>query len=150
MLFRSIRETHDMSRLAGSHQAGQHQHEAKLICVLGAAGGGRDKWKRPELGKIATKYCDAIILTNEDPYEESPEKILEDVGKGIEGSVFIKILDRRTAIKKALQSAKTDDVVIITGKGAEPWLMSNHGKIPWDDRRVVREELAHVKTTPLP
>ena len=53
------------------------QFGAKLICVFGATGGGRDKWKRPEYGKISEKYCDEIILTNEDPYDENPEEILK-------------------------------------------------------------------------
>src|SRR3989344_2697686 len=73
----------------------------KLICVLGAAGGGRDKWKRPEFGKIAAKYCDEIILTNEDPYEENPLLILEQIEKGFpEAQKHEKILDRREAIKQ--------------------------------------------------
>ena len=113
---------------------------SKLICVLGACGGGRDKWKRPELGRIAEKYCDQIILTNEDPYDENPEKILEDIVKGAPKAQ--KILDRKAAIKKALSLAKLGDTVIITGKGSEPWMCVEHGKkIPWDDRKIVREEL---------
>ncbi|MBI2626219.1 MAG: UDP-N-acetylmuramoyl-L-alanyl-D-glutamate--2,6-diaminopimelate ligase [Candidatus Nealsonbacteria bacterium] len=104
----------------------------KLICVLGAAGGGRDKWKRPELGKIAAQYCDQIILTNEDPYDESPEKILEDVARGAPDAQ--KILDRREAIKTALGLANPGDAVIITGKGSEPWMCVKGGKkIPWSD-----------------
>ncbi len=54
----------------------------KLICVLGAAGGGRDKWKRPVMGEIAAKYCQEIILTNEDPYDEQPEKIIAEIATG--------------------------------------------------------------------
>ena len=50
-----------------------------LICVLGAAGGGRDKWKRPEFGKIASEFCSEVILTNEDPYDEDPQKILQEI-----------------------------------------------------------------------
>ncbi|GAG48631.1 unnamed protein product, partial [marine sediment metagenome] len=51
----------------------------KIIAVLGACGGGRDKWKRPELGKLAAKYCNEIIVTNEDPYDEDPMEIIEQV-----------------------------------------------------------------------
>ena len=114
---------------------------SRKICVLGSCGGGRDKWKRPEMGKIASKHCDQIILTNEDPYDENPREIVEDIKKGMtKGSEII--MDRREAIKKALQLAQTGDVVIITGKGAEPWIMGPKGtKIKWDDREVVREEL---------
>ncbi|QQG44910.1 MAG: UDP-N-acetylmuramoyl-L-alanyl-D-glutamate--2,6-diaminopimelate ligase [Candidatus Sungiibacteriota bacterium] len=117
----------------------------RLICVLGAAGGGRDKWKRPEFGKIASEFCDEIILTNEDPYDENPAAIIEDIERGIPTSYKLKaksFLDRREAIYNALKSAQAGDTVVITGKGAEPWIMGpNNTKIPWDDRRVVREEL---------
>ena len=111
--------------------------------MLGSAGGGRDKWKRPEMGKIASKHCDQIILTNEDPYDEDPEKIINDIKKGTElGQKCEIIIDRREAIKKALSYAKTGDAVIITGKGAEPWIMGPKGeKTRWDDRETAREEL---------
>jgi len=120
----------------------------KIRCVLGSAGGGRDKWKRPEMGKIAAKYCDQIILTNEDPYNEDPEQILSEIESGvIEGGkqdVAVKILDRREAIREILISASPGDVVMITGKGSEPWLMVKNKKISWDDREIVRMELNNV------
>jgi len=118
----------------------------KLICVLGACGGGRDKWKRPVLGEIAAKYCDEVIVTNEDPYDENPYQILSMIKSGISKSQFptsnfYEILDRREAIRKSLALAKPGDVVIITGKGCEPWICVAGGKkIPWDDREVVKEE----------
>lgn len=113
-----------------------------LICVLGSCGGGRDKWKRPEMGKIASQYCDKIILTNEDPYHEDPEKILDDIGKGIKKD-FEKILDRRKAIKKAL-SLRKNHTVIITGKGSEPWMVIKDKKVPWDEKEVVKQELNDI------
>ena len=122
-----------------------------MICVLGACGGGRDKWKRPVLGKIAAKHCDRIILTNEDPYDENPNQILSEIRSGISNfqipnSNLYEILDRREAIKKALSLARSRDVVIITGKGCEPWMCVADGKkIPWDDRQVVREEFNKLK-----
>lgn len=112
----------------------------KLICVLGAAGGGRDKWKRPVLGEIAAKYCQEIIVTDEDPYDENPEAIINQVAGGA-GEKARKILDRREAIRRALRLADEGDVVVITGKGCEPWICIADGKkTPWDDRRVVKEE----------
>ncbi len=119
----------------------------RKICVLGSAGGGRDKWKRPKMGKIAATHCDKIILTNEDPYDENPRQILSEIKSGISKSKFLisnvnEILDRREAIRKALELAQAGDIVIITGKGAEPWLMGTNGtKIKWDDRQIAREEL---------
>jgi len=125
----------------------------KLICVLGACGGGRDKWKRPVLGEIAAKYCDEVIVTNEDPYDENPSQIIKEVMQGvlkiknqkskiknINVNVY-DILDRREAIRKALTLAKKGDTMIITGKGCEPSICLAGGKkIPWDDRQVVKEE----------
>jgi len=112
----------------------------KIICVLGACGGGRDKWKRPVLGKIAGKYCDEIIITNEDPYDEDPIEIINQVAVGT-NEIAKKILDRREAIKEALELAQTGDTVVITGKGCEPWICVAKGKkIPWDDRKTVKEE----------
>ncbi|KKR28674.1 MAG: UDP-N-acetylmuramoyl-L-alanyl-D-glutamate-2,6-diaminopimelate ligase [Candidatus Woesebacteria bacterium GW2011_GWA1_39_8] len=115
----------------------------KLICVLGAAGGGRDKWKRPEFGRIAGEYCDEIILTDEDPYEENPEKIIKEVASGIKpGRQVVKILDRKEAIKTALDKAEKGDIVVITGKGSEISMAIAGGKkIPWSDKEIVRELL---------
>ncbi len=113
---------------------------AKMVCVLGACGGGRDKWKRPVLGEIAGRYCDEIIITNEDPYDEDPIAIINQVSAGAKERVR-KILDRREAIRESLKLAKGGDTVIITGKGCEPWLCEANGKkIPWDDRQIVRQE----------
>lgn len=117
--------------------------DAGLICVLGATGGGRDKWRRPALGDTVAEYCSKIFVTDEDPYDEDPMEIINAVVGNHEN--FVKILDRREAIREALKAAKEGDTVIITGKGAEPWLMGKNGtKIPWDDRRVVREELEKI------
>jgi len=113
------------------------------ICVLGACGGGRDKWKRLQFGEIAAEFCSSIILTNEDPYDEDPGEIIDQIELGVkkQGKNVIKILDRREAIKKALELAENENVVIITGKGSEPWMCVKGGrKIPWDDRKIVREE----------
>jgi UDP-N-acetylmuramoyl-L-alanyl-D-glutamate--2,6-diaminopimelate ligase len=123
--------------------------KSKVICLLSSQGGGRDKWKRAEMGKIAAKYCDKIILTNEDPYDESPLKIINDIEKGIRTnqrnrhkSAVYKIIDRKKAIKAALSLAKKGDVVILTGKGGEVWMcVENDKKIPWDEKKIVEEEL---------
>ncbi|MFH1401383.1 MAG: UDP-N-acetylmuramoyl-L-alanyl-D-glutamate--2,6-diaminopimelate ligase [Parcubacteria group bacterium] len=112
----------------------------KLIAVLGACGGGRDKWKRPVLGEIAEKYCDKIIVTNEDPYDENPQEIINQVAEGAEGKA-VKILDRREAVKEALKSSQPGDAVIFTGKGVEPWIvMANGKKIPWNEKEIILEE----------
>ena len=117
---------------------------SKMICVLGAAGGGRDKWKRPVLGKIAKEYCDKIIITNEDPYDEDPMEIINQVAEEA-GNKVQKILDRKEAIRDSLRQAERQDLVIITGKGCEPWICVKNGKkIPWDDRKIVKQEFEKI------
>lgn len=116
----------------------------KLIGVLGAAGGGRDKWKRPQMGSMADRFCDEIILTDEDPYTEDPEKIIHEVGHGILKKKYKKILDRRLAIREALNMACPGDVVLITGKGAEKTMMTKYGAMDWDERAIVLEEIAKL------
>jgi UDP-N-acetylmuramoyl-L-alanyl-D-glutamate--2,6-diaminopimelate ligase len=121
----------------------------KLVCLLGAAGGGRDKWKRPILGQIAAKHCSEIILTDEDPYDEDPQKIVDMVKSGIsagfKGRVY-EIIDRREAIKKAIELTGPEDVAILTGKGSMPQTFLAGGKkIPWNEKEIVLEELSKTK-----
>lgn len=118
----------------------------KIISVFGAAGGGRDKWKRPILGKIAASYSDFIILCNEDTYDENPNQILSEIKSGVIGSGFptdnlYEILDRREAIRKALELAKQNDIVLLIGKGTEQLMIIGSERTPWDDRLVVKEEI---------
>lgn len=119
---------------------------SRLICVFGATGGGRDTWKRPEFAKIAERFCEIAVLTNEDPYDENPERILNQIQEGFSESFMphvVRVLDRRAAIREAVGRARLGDAVIITGKGGEPWMMGPHGtKIPWDDRQIAREAIA--------
>jgi UDP-N-acetylmuramoyl-L-alanyl-D-glutamate--2,6-diaminopimelate ligase len=114
------------------------------ICILGNTGGGRDTWKRPEMGHIAERYCDHIILTNEDPYDENPQAIVDAMAKGIEQKEKLSIImDRREAIKTALSMAVDGGYVIVSGKGTDPYIMGpNNTKIPWSDAAVVKEEIA--------
>ena len=141
---------HTPDSLRAVYQTYSKNEEDKkhLICVLGNTGGGRDKWKRPEMGKIAGEYCDEIILTNEDPYDEDPRQIIEDMIVGIEDKKKVEIImDRRTAIASALAKAremeqKQKTAVLITGKGTDPYIMGPNGtKQKWDDATVAREEL---------
>lgn len=117
-----------------------------LTCVLGAAGGGRDAWKRAELGKLASQYCEKIFVADEDPYNEDPNKIRDMVMDGARaasyGAHITELADRREAIRKAILATSSGSAVVITGKGSEPWMMLAKGeKLAWDDRQVVREEL---------
>ncbi len=119
--------------------------DSRKICVLGNTGGGRDRWKRPEMGKVANDNCWRIILTNEDPYDENPRAIIEEMLPGITSTPHEVIMDRREAIRKAILLAQPNDTVVITGKGTDPYIMGPNGqKTPWSDATVAREELAFV------
>ncbi|RLC38800.1 hypothetical protein DRH27_01375 [Candidatus Falkowbacteria bacterium] len=117
----------------------------KIIHVLGSAGGGRDISRRPVLGQIAGEKADYVIITNEDPYDDDPETIIDQVAFGAEKTnkkrnkdLFL-MLDRREAIKKALSLAEENDIVLVTGKGSEQAICAANGeKISWDDRAVIR------------
>lgn len=119
----------------------------RKICILGGTGGGRDNWKRKEMGQIADTYCDEIILTNEDPYDENPDQIIRDVAEGIKNKKPKIIMDRREAIYTGIKSAKSGigDTILITGKGTDPFIMGpNDTKIPWSDAEVAKEELSKL------
>ena len=119
--------------------------QRRKVCVLGNTGGGRDTWKRPEMGRIADEYCDEVILTNEDPYDEDPQAIMDAMAAGMKRAPRI-IMDRREAIREALALARSGDAVFITGKGTDPYIMEANGKkTPWNDAQVVAEELAALK-----
>lgn len=116
----------------------------RKICVLGNTGGGRDRWKRPEMGAIADETCAEVILTNEDPYDENPRAIVEEMAAGMKRAPRI-IMNRREAIAEALALASKDDVVLVSGKGTDPYIMEANGtRTPWSDAAVVREELKRL------
>ena len=120
----------------------------RIIHVLGSAGGGRDKARRPLLGRLAAERADIVIVTNEDPYDEDPAEIINQVAAGAEmagktlNQDLFKIIDRAEAISRAVSLAQAGDLVLISGKGAEQYICTAHGeKIPWDDREVARAAL---------
>ncbi len=114
----------------------------RIIAVLGGTG-DRDKTYRAKTGALIEEYADIVIVTNEDPYSENPEDIIDQVIFGIKNKELNKnlfrISDRKEAIKKAINIAEKGDLVMITGKGAEQFMICGEDKIPWDDRKIVRE-----------
>ncbi|MFA6919301.1 MAG: UDP-N-acetylmuramoyl-L-alanyl-D-glutamate--2,6-diaminopimelate ligase [Patescibacteria group bacterium] len=121
---------------------------SKIIHVLGSCGGGRDTSRRPVLGQISAQNADYLVITNEDPYDDNPRLIIDQVASGglssgkVLGENLFKIEDRREAIKFALSLAKKGDLVLLTGKGCEQAIcVANGKKIAWDEREVVRELL---------
>jgi UDP-N-acetylmuramoyl-L-alanyl-D-glutamate--2,6-diaminopimelate ligase len=140
---------HNPDSLKKVYEAIKPSVRGRLIAVLGACG-NRDRSKRPIMGALAGSFADIVIITNEDPYDEDPQKIIDEVASGVRrgdknkklGENFFKILSRREAILKALSLATPSDLVLITGKGAEDSIVWAGGrKTPWSDKKVV-EELA--------
>jgi len=140
---------HEPAGLKQVYQTIKLFHPQKIIALLGAQGGGRDKGKRLVLGELAGQYADFVIVTNEDPYDEPPLEIIQDVLAGVLknnrkklNENVLAILDRRQAIKKSLSLVQKGDLVILTGKGGEVWMcVENNRKIPWDEKKIVEEEL---------
>lgn len=121
---------------------------ARVIHVLGTTGGGRDASRGAKLGEMAAQFADIVIATNEDPYDDDPEVLIDRVVSGAKnggmvlGDTLLKVSDRKEAITKALSEAHDQDVVLITGKGSETTMAVAGGKlIPWNDRAAVLEIL---------
>ncbi len=118
----------------------------KLIAVFGSAG-ERDRQKRPIMGQIAAQLTNFFVITDEDPREEDRLHILQEIAEGAraagkrEGEDFLCIADRREAIAAAFARAEQDDTILLAGKGHEQSIITGTTKIPWDDRRVAREQL---------
>ena len=124
------------------------QPNGRIIALFGSAGGGRDKWKRPELGKIAAKYADHIILTNEDPYDENPADIFSAIEEGIKSAGFVATLeiitDRRVAIKHAVNIARWNDIALFLGKGTEQTMVVGEQSLPWNEEEAVMIEIRNM------
>jgi UDP-N-acetylmuramoyl-L-alanyl-D-glutamate--2,6-diaminopimelate ligase len=123
-------------------------HNGKVIAVIGSDGGGRDKSKRFKMGEIAGQLCDYVVISDVNPFDEDPNEIAQMLAEGVkksgkvENQSLFTIIDRREGIRQALGLAKKGDIVAITAKGTEPCIVVANGKkIPWDDRKVTREEL---------
>lgn len=116
--------------------------ESRIITVFGC-GGGRDKGKRPILGKISQESSDSVIVTSDNPRDENPNSIISEIIAGMNPQKpnFAAIEDRRAAINKALMSARPHDIVLIVGKGHEKVQIVGSQKIPFDDYAVAAELL---------
>ncbi|RRS32878.1 MAG: UDP-N-acetylmuramoylalanyl-D-glutamate--2,6-diaminopimelate ligase [Epsilonproteobacteria bacterium (ex Lamellibrachia satsuma)] len=112
------------------------------ISVVFGAGGNRDKEKRPRMGAAAGRYANKIYVTSDNPRDEVPEMILEDILVGLHGKEHVTATpDRRLAIKMALDALEPNEVLLILGKGDEDYQEIKGVKHPFDDREVVRELL---------
>ncbi|MCX5712295.1 MAG: UDP-N-acetylmuramoyl-L-alanyl-D-glutamate--2,6-diaminopimelate ligase [Candidatus Omnitrophica bacterium] len=110
----------------------------RIITVFGC-GGDRDKSKRPKMGKVASSLSDYAIITSDNPRSEGPKDIIKDIKKGIQGNNFCVIVERRSAIKKALSLARDGDIILLAGKGHENYQIIKNRKFDFDDRKVAKE-----------
>ena len=117
-----------------------------LITIIGC-GGNRDKSKRPVMGDIASSLSSKVIFTSDNPRNESPEKIIQDMVSGVKPLNSVKtisIANRKEAIKTACQLAKSNDIILIAGKGHEKFQEINNKKHLFDDYKVVKECLTKM------
>ena len=121
---------------------------ARLLVLTGSCG-DRMKEKRPLVGNIVSRYADVMVVTNEDPYTEDPEKIIDEVWEGIDHTKTKahRIFDRRKAIRFLLGQAKKSDIVLLCGKGSDTTMWTKLGQIPWNEREIVQEELRSLDTS---
>jgi UDP-N-acetylmuramoyl-L-alanyl-D-glutamate--2,6-diaminopimelate ligase len=119
----------------------------RIIHVIGSCGGGRDKARQPIMGKLAGENADIVIVTNEDPYDDDPMEIINNVASGAveagktENKDLFKIESRTQAIARAIGLARTGDIVLITGKGAEQFICGPEGQMTAHDDRLIAREI---------
>ncbi len=115
----------------------REQFPNKAITVLFGCGGNRDQNKRSKMGKIASEFADSIILTNDNPRFENPQKIRRDIKKGIKKKRITEISNRAIAIKKAIHNLNSGDILLVAGKGHEKTQDIGNKKIFFSDRKVI-------------
>ena len=114
-----------------------------IIAVFGSAG-KRDTKKRKVFGEIADRYCDSIILTEDDPRDESAKDIANEIRSGIKNTNSIFIEDRYAAIRQAIESANVNDTVLILGKGDEVFMYREFGREEWMGEIIMSQDIASV------
>jgi UDP-N-acetylmuramoyl-L-alanyl-D-glutamate--2,6-diaminopimelate ligase len=117
------------------------QNGIKLITVVGC-GGNRDAEKRPEMARIATQLSDKVIFTSDNPRNEDPNEIIQQMEAGVEPHLMkktIKITDRKDALKTAILLAEDGDVILVAGKGHETYQEIKGIKHPFDDKKIMSE-----------
>jgi UDP-N-acetylmuramoyl-L-alanyl-D-glutamate--2,6-diaminopimelate ligase len=112
--------------------------KGRLISVFGC-GGDRDNTKRPIMGKIGTELSDLAVITSDNPRTEDPMSIIKEIITGVEKNNYTVVENRREAIKKAMEMAKKDDVIVVAGKGHEDYQVLKDKTIHFDEREIIAE-----------
>jgi len=119
----------------------------RVLCVFGC-GGDRDALKRPVMGRIARELADVVYLTSDNPRYEDPQRIIDDILAGLTGALggdYVVLVDRIEAIERAIGDARPGDVVIIAGKGHEPYQLIRDQKLPFSDVAVAEAAIRRVR-----
>jgi UDP-N-acetylmuramoyl-L-alanyl-D-glutamate--2,6-diaminopimelate ligase len=118
----------------------------RVITIFGC-GGDRDRKKRPLMGRVASKLSDIVIVTSDNPRSEDPNKIIDEIEKGIEigRENYYRIIDRKEAIRKGIEIAREGDFVLIAGKGHEDYQIIGNRKLKFSDKEVLIELLNNLK-----
>ncbi|MCL6585888.1 MAG: UDP-N-acetylmuramoyl-L-alanyl-D-glutamate--2,6-diaminopimelate ligase [Anoxybacillus sp.] len=117
------------------------------VYVVVGCGGDRDRTKRPLMAQIAVQHADVAIFTSDNPRSEQPEAILQDMEDGVRGESYVSIVDRKEAIRYAIQQAQAGDVILIAGKGHETYQIIGEQVLHFDDRLVAREAIKERLTS---
>lgn len=137
---------HTPESLESILQAVKSYTKGRVISVFGC-GGDRDSIKRPLMGEVSGRVADYTIITSDNPRTEEPSAIISDIEVGIKKTKgqYTCIVDRKEAIKKAIEMANKMDIIVLAGKGHEPYQEINHEKFPFDERIIVREITDNMK-----
>ena len=114
----------------------KNEKKGRLFVLFGC-GGDRDKEKRPVMGQIANKLADVVFITDDNPRNENPEEIRNEILKGCPKAY--NIAGRENAIKEAFKMLEENDILILAGKGHEKYIIINKEKIPFDEKKIVQE-----------
>ena len=137
---------HSPESLQNILQAVKSYTRGKVISVFGC-GGDRDSGKRPVMGEISGRIADFTFITSDNPRTENPEKIVEQIEEGMKKTKgkYKVVVDRVEAIKEAIQMATKRDIIILAGKGHEPYQEINGVKYPFDERIIVNDIIAELE-----
>ena len=118
----------------------------RVISVFGC-GGDRDHGKRPQMGEISGKIADYTIITSDNPRTEVPEEIVKDIEVGMKktNGKYECVVDRTEAIKKAIEMANKNDIIVLAGKGHETYQENDHVKYPYDERVIIKNIMEEIK-----
>ena len=139
---------HSPESLENILQATKSYTRGRVISVFGC-GGDRDAGKRPVMGEISGRIADFTIITSDNPRTENPEEIVKQIEEGMKKTKgkYKVIVDRKEAIKEAIKMANKRDIVILAGKGHEPYQEINGEKHPFDERIIVKDIIEEIKNS---